>query len=67
MRVSNAYAAFLFSVDLHCDCSHPVDSLSFSHDGEYIAISSEGSYVDIVSQCHKSSFLHLSNARFSAL
>ncbi|KAF6762005.1 WD40-repeat-containing domain protein [Ephemerocybe angulata] len=28
-------------------CEHSVNSLSFSHDGEYIAIASEGSYIEI--------------------
>ena len=30
-------------------CRHSINALSFSHDGEYIAIASQGSYIDIVS------------------
>lgn len=28
---------------------HSINSLSFSHDGEYLAIANAGSYIDIVS------------------
>ena len=30
-------------------CSHGINALSFSHDGEFIAIANQGNYIDIVS------------------
>lgn len=37
--------------------SHGITSLSFSHDGEFIAIANQGTYIDIVCGCHASRYL----------
>lgn len=43
--------------------SNAINSLSFSHDGEYLAIANTGSYIDIVRIFH---FIFHSNAKYTA-
>ena len=46
--VQDAYHSSTPDTDTHAHCSHPITGLSFSYDGEFIALSTQGPYIDIV-------------------
>lgn len=48
LRVS-ALCPWVLFASSHIPNSHAINALSFSHDGEYLAISNTSTYIDIVS------------------
>jgi hypothetical protein len=44
------FSAIVFTVNETRNYSNPINALSFSHDGEFLAAANTGMYIDIVSQ-----------------